>query len=98
MTPSQLRMARAALKLTVRQLELQTGVNKNTISRYEAGQEVLASAVQKLEMLFREEGLIFTEENGTRGLGVLLSKELSRRLEHPSQTTSKTRRAKPAKR
>jgi len=86
MTPSQLRMARAALKLTVRQLEVRTGVNKNAISRYEAGREVLASTVQKLESLFREEGLTFIYENESRGLGVVLSKELSRRLEHPPKS------------
>ena len=57
MTPYQLRMARACLNLTVRELELRTGVNKNTVSRYEAAQEVLASAVLKLEAYFRQEGL-----------------------------------------
>jgi transcriptional regulator with XRE-family HTH domain len=94
MTPSHLRMARAALKLTVRQLEVQTGVNKNVISRYESGREVLASAVQRLESLFREEGLTFIYENAARGPGVVLSKELSRRLERQPKTAATAKHPK----
>jgi transcriptional regulator with XRE-family HTH domain len=97
MRPSQLRMARAALKLTVRQLEAQTGVKKNTISRYEAGQEVLASAVRKLEILFQEEGLTFVHESETHGPGVLLPLEPSHPLEYLPKTASKLKHEKPAK-
>ncbi len=62
MMPSQLRMARAALRLKVRDIEKRTGVNKNTVSRYEAGKEILASALQRLEKMFRDEGIIFLDE------------------------------------
>ena len=62
MTPSQLRMARAALRMKVRDVEKRTGVNKNTVSRYEAGKEILASALQKIERMFRDEGVIFLDE------------------------------------
>jgi transcriptional regulator with XRE-family HTH domain len=72
MTPSQMRMARAALQMTVREVEKRTGVNKNTVSRYEAGREILASALQKMEQLFRDEGVIFLEADGTGGQGVRL--------------------------
>ena len=95
MTPSQLRMARAALKLTVRELEARTGVKKNTISRYEAGREILAGAVQKLETLFRKEGITFLYEDPARGPGLVLSKDLSHRLGEGAESRPKTKPAKP---
>ena len=55
-------MARAASKLTVREIEQATGVNKDSVSRYEAGRDILASALQKLEKLFLEAGIIFLDE------------------------------------
>ena len=72
MTPAQLRMARAALKLTVREVERQTGVNKDSISRYEAGREILSGALQRLEKLFLDAGVIFLEadEAGREGIRV----------------------------
>jgi transcriptional regulator with XRE-family HTH domain len=66
MMPSQLRMARAALRLKVRDIEERTGVNKNTVSRYEAGKEIVASALQKLEKMFREEGIVFLDEESSQ--------------------------------
>jgi len=72
MTPSQLRMARAALKLKVRDIEMRTGVNKNTVSRYEAGKEIVASALQKLEKMFRDEGIIFLNEETSEDEGLRL--------------------------
>jgi transcriptional regulator with XRE-family HTH domain len=72
MTPEQMRMARAALGITVREIEARTGVNKNTVSRYEAGRDVLSSALQKLEKLFRDEGIIFVDEDALGGQGVRL--------------------------
>ena len=72
MTPAQLRMARAAIDLTVRKVEALTGVNKNTVSRYEAGKEILAGAHQKLEQLFSDRGLIFLKEDAEGGDGVRL--------------------------
>ena len=72
MTPVQLRMARAALKLTVREVEQRTGVNKDSISRFEAGREILAGALKKLEELFREEGVVFIDGDASGGEGVRL--------------------------
>lgn len=65
-------MSRAALKLTVREIERLTGVNKDTISRYEAGREILSSALQKLEKLFRDQGIIFLEPDAFGGAGIRL--------------------------
>ena len=72
MTPDQARMARAALKLTVRDVERLTGVNKDSVSRYEAGKEILATAFQKLEKLFLEAGIIFLDEEASGGAGMRL--------------------------
>ena len=72
MMPSQLRMARAALRMKVRDIEERTGVNKNTVSRYEAGKEIVASALQKLEKMFRDEGIIFLDEETSEGEGLRL--------------------------
>ena len=63
-------MARAALKLTVREIEQATGVNKDTVSRYEAGRDILASALQKLEKLFLDAGIIFLDEDASGGVGI----------------------------
>src|SRR5271165_1858025 len=72
MTPAQLRMARAALEMTVREVEERTGVNKDTISRYESGKEILASALQALEKLFRDEGIVFLDQDASGGIGIRL--------------------------
>ena len=80
MTPVQLRMARVALDLTVRDIEARTGVNKNTVSRFEAGRDILASALQKLERFFRDEGVIFLDADESGGVGVRLTAETKRRL------------------
>jgi transcriptional regulator with XRE-family HTH domain len=65
-------MARAALKLTLREVESLTGVNKDTISRYESGKEILASALQALEKLFRDEGIVFLDQDASGGVGIRL--------------------------
>ena len=44
--PIQLRMARAALNWTVRDLEKKSQIGRNTISRYEAGHDVLLLTVR----------------------------------------------------
>jgi transcriptional regulator with XRE-family HTH domain len=65
-------MARAALQMTVREIEERTGVNKNTVSRYEAGKDILASALQQLEKLFLDAGVIFLAEDASGGAGIRL--------------------------
>jgi transcriptional regulator with XRE-family HTH domain len=59
--------------MTVREIEEKTGVNKNTVSRYEAGRDILASALQKLEKLFLDAGIIFLDEDKSEGVGIRLS-------------------------
>ena len=74
MSPIHLRMARAALNWTVRDLAARAGVNKNAVSRYEAGKEIVASSAQKIERVLTEQGMVFFEQDGTYGPGVRLRK------------------------
>jgi transcriptional regulator with XRE-family HTH domain len=67
-------MARAALGWTLQDLEQKSGVGRNTISRYEAGHDILASALQSLEKVLTEEGVIFFDDDKNFGTGVGLKK------------------------
>ena len=79
-SPVQLRMARAALKLTLREIEAQIGVNKDTIVRIEAGKEVLAGAFQRLETFYRESGIVFVEPDRKGFAGILCPVESTKRI------------------
>lgn len=57
--PIHARMARAALEWTVRDLEKKSGVGRNTISRYEAGHDILASSLESLETVLKDAGIVF---------------------------------------
>jgi transcriptional regulator with XRE-family HTH domain len=74
MLPIHLRMARAALQWTVRDLEKRTGVNRNSISRYEAGHDILASGLHSLQKAIMNEGIAFFDEDKNYGTGVGLRK------------------------
>ena len=74
MQPIHLRMARSALNWTVRDLAVRAGINKNTISRYESGKEILSSSLQSLESVLADEGIIFFEDDRAHGTGVGLRK------------------------
>ena len=99
MTPAQLRMARAALKLTVREIEQQTGVNKDSISRYEAGREILSGALQRLEKLFLDAGVIFldADEAGREGIRVHQVPNTNQ-AKMPARTSRKSPRTRAPKR
>ena len=64
------RMARAALNWTVRDLEERSQVGRNTISRYEAGHDVLASSVERLGEVLIDEGIVFFGGDRKYGTGV----------------------------
>jgi len=72
MQPIHLRMARAALGWSVRDLEAKSGVGRNTISRYEAGKEIVASSLQTLERVLSRQGVVFLEADDTSGPGIRL--------------------------
>jgi DNA-binding XRE family transcriptional regulator len=73
-TSAQVRMARAALNWTVRDLAAATGLHRNTITNIEVGRYAGDPATLKLikEILIRE-GVVFIDENGG-GPGVRLRK------------------------
>jgi len=92
-------MARAALGITVREIEAKTGVNKNTVVRYESGREILSGALQRLETLFLDAGVIFleTDESGREGIRVH-SVSNTNQAKMPARTSRKSPRTKAPKR
>ena len=74
-----LRMARAALGWTVRDLENKSKINKNTISRYEAGREVLSGTIDKLEKVLESAGITFIQEDDLGGPGIRMQKALAKK-------------------
>ena len=77
MRPVHLRMARAALNWTLREFEGKTGVNKNTVARYEAGGAILSDTLERLESALREEGIIFIEDDVEFGIGIRLRRGIN---------------------
>jgi transcriptional regulator with XRE-family HTH domain len=63
-TPSQVRMARAALQWTVAELAHRAGVTARTVLRYEHGENVTVETVLKLKAAFESVGVIWVPENG----------------------------------
>ena len=75
MRPIHLRMARAALGWTLKELGDKAGVNMNTISRYEAGSEILSGTMEKIEVVLRGEGVIFLDEDADYYPAIRIHKE-----------------------
>lgn len=69
----QLKMARAALGLTVREAADAAGVSHDTIVRIEAGQVLKPSTVEKIRTTLEKVGILFIDEDG-EGPGVRLRK------------------------
>ena len=73
-TSAQVKMARAALNWTVRDLAEATGFHRNTINNIEVGRYAGDPAtLQKIERVFVAAGIDFIDENGG-GPGVRLRK------------------------
>ena len=71
-SPSQIRMARAALKIGVRELADIAGVNAGTVNRYETEKGGLqAETRDKLQAALEARGVSFLPDNG-EGAGVRL--------------------------
>ena len=60
--PQHLRMARAGLGWTLIDLSKRSGLNPNTISRYEQGNEGMVGKLRKLEAALRAAGVVFGED------------------------------------
>lgn len=73
LTPAQCKMARAGLGIGIRELAEQAQVSTNTVSRFEAGEELKGRTVAALRAALEAAGVIFIEENG-EGPGVRLRK------------------------
>lgn len=69
-TAQQLRMARAGLGWTLIDLSERSGVNPNTISRYEAGREIMSGTLRKLEATLRAAGVVFSEDDKMVGVQI----------------------------
>ena len=74
MNAVQLKMARVALGLTVRQAAEITGSSHDTITRLEAGQSLKENTVAKVRAALEAAGVEFISENGG-GAGVRLRKK-----------------------
>lgn len=79
MTPTQCRMARAALNLTIYDLAALTGAGVMTISAFERGERnCLASTIEKLRDALEAEGVAFLDDEEPSlkgGVGVRLKGE-----------------------
>lgn len=66
LTPAQMRMARAALGMTLRQLGKAVKVDPNAISRYETGASKMISyrSMEKLALFFRSKRIYFGPNHG----------------------------------
>ena len=69
----QVRMARAALGWSVRDLASRAGLAANTVSRYENGTDAYGETLTKIQRAFEQAGIIFIDEND-EGPGVRLRK------------------------
>jgi transcriptional regulator with XRE-family HTH domain len=72
-TREQVKMARAALGWSVKELGSRAGVAANTVSRYENGTDAYGETLIKLRRALEAAGITFIDENGG-GPGVRLSK------------------------
>jgi transcriptional regulator with XRE-family HTH domain len=73
-TSAQLRMARAALNWTVRDLAEATGLHRNTITNIEVGRYAGdRKSLELIELVLKKAGVEFIDENGG-GPGVRLRK------------------------
>jgi len=77
-TSAQVRMARAALNWTVRDLAEATGLHRNTISNLEVGRFAGdPETLSIIERVLKDAGVEFIDENGG-GVGVRLRKPKKR--------------------
>jgi len=73
-SPEQIRMARAALKMTIRDLVKLVGTSTNTIVKLEAGGCVAHCVVEPILKVLEDAGIEFIGETRRRGAGVRLVK------------------------
>lgn len=70
-TPLQLRLARTALDLTIRDLAQLADVAPSTITRFESGSAgSQRRTLDHLQKLLEERGVVFLDDDGDRGPGI----------------------------
>lgn len=70
---SQVRMARAALRISVRELAVLSGVADSTILRFETGKgAILATNMARIQEALEEAGVLFLSADANGGPGVRL--------------------------
>ena len=69
-TSAHMRMARAGLGWNLQNLAERSGVNPNTISRFEGGKDIMSSKLRQLEAVLLQAGVEFIEEAGVIGVRV----------------------------
>ncbi len=72
---AQVRMARAALGWSVRDLAEHAGLSANTVSRFENGFGAHVATLQQIQMVLEKAGIEFIPAEGGKGPGVRLSHE-----------------------
>jgi transcriptional regulator with XRE-family HTH domain len=69
----QIRMARAAVGISVRKLSELSGVADSTILRFETGKgSILASNLTRIQSALEDAGVVFVEADASGGAGVRL--------------------------
>jgi DNA-binding XRE family transcriptional regulator len=71
-SPSQIRMARAALGWSVRELAKRAGVAANTVSRFENGSGAMVDTLARMQQALEAAGVVFIPADHTGGAGVRL--------------------------
>jgi predicted transcriptional regulator len=72
--PVQLRMGRAALDWSAKELGKKAAVGHATVSRFEAGSDVTVSTLKSLQSALEKGGVIFIPRDANGGPGVRLKK------------------------
>jgi len=73
-TRLQVRMARAALGWSARDLGKQAGIARTTVTRFENGLGTHISTLCKIQSALEKAGIIFTWADGVVGPGICLTK------------------------
>ncbi|PVM93636.1 XRE family transcriptional regulator [Caulobacter endophyticus] len=75
LVPAQVRMARAAVGFSVRELAQRSGVADSTILRFETGKgDILTANLGKLQATLEAAGVVFVSADDAAGAGVRLKR------------------------